>query len=84
MLHKCCFGLNTFWKIILETMFPKKSCVVTLLYMILYKKNASCLIFAYGEMYEYLAWKRKVSLNSFDSGFHGFIVLFGNTKDVLS
>ena len=45
-------------------------------------KNASCLIFAYGEMYEYLAWKRKVSLNSVDSGFHGFIVLFGNTKDV--
>ena len=45
-------------------------------------KNASCLISTYGEMHEYLAWKRKVSLNSFDSGFHGFIVLFGNTKDV--
>ena len=47
-------------------------------------KNALCLIFAYKEMHEYLAWKRKVSLNSFDRGFHGFIVLFGNTKDVLS
>ena len=47
-------------------------------------KNASCLIFAYGEMLEYLAWERKVSLNSFDGGFHGFIVLFRNTKDVLS
>ena len=39
---------------------------------------------AYGKMHEYLAWKRKVSLNLFDSGFHGFMVLFGNTKDVLS
>ena len=47
-------------------------------------KNALYLIVAYGEMHEYLAWKRKVSLNSFDSGFHGFIVLFGNTKEVLS
>ena len=47
-------------------------------------KSASCLIFAYGEMHEYLTWKRKVSLNSFDSGFHGFMVLLGNTKDVLS
>ena len=28
--------------------------------------------------------KKKVFLNSFESGFHGFIVLFGNTKDVLS
>ena len=38
MLHKSCFGLNTFWKIILETMFPKKSCVVTLLHVIIYEK----------------------------------------------
>ena len=51
-------------------------------YMWLYMKNASCLIFAYGEMHKHLAWERKVSLNSFDGGFHGFIVLFGNTKDV--
>ena len=42
MLHKCCFGLNKFWKIILETMFPKKSCVVTLLYVIIYEK---CIMF---------------------------------------
>ena len=47
-------------------------------------KNVSCLIFVYGEIHEYLAWKRKVSLKSFDSGFHGFMVLLGNTKDVLS
>ena len=39
---------------------------------------------AYREMPEYLAWKRKAYMNSFDSGFHGFMVLFGNTKDVLS
>ena len=38
---------------------------------------------AYREMPEYLAWKRKAYMNSFDSGFHGFMVLFGNTKDVL-
>ena len=38
---------------------------------------------AYGKMHEYLAWKRKVSLNLFDSGFHGFMVLFGITIDVL-
>ena len=25
---------------------------------------------AYGEMHEYLAWKRKASLNSLDNGFH--------------
>ena len=42
MLHKCCFGLNIFWKIILETMFPKKSCVVALLYVIIYEK---CIMF---------------------------------------
>ena len=62
-------------------MFPKKSCVVTLLYMIIYEK---CIMFniAYGEMHEYVARKRKLSLNSFDSGFHGFMVLFGNTKDI--
>ena len=42
MLHKSCFGLNTFWKIILETMFPKKSCVVTLLHVIIYEK---CIMF---------------------------------------
>ena len=39
---------------------------------------------AYGEMHEYLAWKRKASWNSFDNGVHGFMVLFGNTKDGLS
>ena len=38
----------------------------------------------YGKVHEHLAQKRKVSLNSFDSGFHGFVVLFGNAKDVLS
>ena len=31
----------------------------------------------YREMPEYLAWKRKAYMNSFDSGFHGFMVLFG-------
>ena len=49
---------------------------MTLLYMITYEK---CIMFniAYGEMHEYLTWKKKkVSLNSFDSGFHGFKVLF--------
>ena len=25
---------------------------------------------AYGEMHEYVAWKRKASLNSFDNSFH--------------
>ena len=35
-------------------------------------------------MHEYLAWKRLASLNSFDNGFHGFMVLFENTKDALS
>ena len=51
--------------------------------MTIYEK---CIMFniTYGEMHKYLAWERKVSLNSFDGGFHGFIVLFGNTKDVLS
>ena len=39
---------------------------------------------AYVKMHEHLAWKRQASLNLFDSGFYGFIVLFGNTKDVLS
>ena len=38
--------------------------------MIIYEKR---LIFniAYREMLEYLAWKGKTSLNSFDNGFHG-------------
>jgi len=53
--------------------------------MIIYAK---CFMFdiAYGEMqmHEYLAWERKSSMNSFDNGFHGFMVLLGNTKDVLS
>ena len=41
---------------------------------------------AYGEMqmHEYLARERKSSMNSFENGFHGFMVLLGNTKDVLS
>ena len=47
-------------------------------------KGTSCLIFAYGEMNEYLAWKRQVSLNFFDYGFYEFMVLFENTKDTLS
>ena len=43
--------------------------------MTIYKK---CIIFgiAYGEMHEYVSWKRQASLNSFDNGFHGFMVLF--------
>ena len=39
---------------------------------------------AYGEMNEYLAWKRKASWNFFNNGVHGFMVLFRNTKDILS
>jgi len=41
---------------------------VILLYMIIYEK---CIMYniAYGEIHEYLAWKRKASLNSFDNGF---------------
>ena len=55
--------------------FLKRYCVVTLLYMTIYKK---CIIFgiAYGEMHEYVSWKRQASLISFDNGFHGFMVLF--------
>ena len=53
-------------------------------YIWLYMKSASCLIFAYEEMHEYLAWKKQASLNSFDNGFHRFMVLFENTKDTLS
>ena len=50
---------------------------------IIYEK---CIVFniAHEEMHEYLHGKRKVSLNSFVSGFHGFMILFGNTKYVLS
>ena len=70
----------------MELCFFSKACrVVTLLYMIIYEK---CFMFdiAYGkmQMHEYLAWERKSSMNSFDNGFHGFMVLLGNTKDVLS
>ena len=39
-------------------------------------KSAYFLTFAYGEMREHLTWKIKASLNSFDNGFHGFMVLF--------
>ena len=38
----------------------------------------------YGDIHEYLTWKRQAFFNSFDSGFHGFMVLFGNTNDILS
>ena len=51
---------------------------------ILYIKSASCLIFSYGKMYEYLAWKRQASLNSFDNGFYEFMVLFENTSFILT
>ena len=37
--------------------------------MIIYEKHIIFNI-AFGEMHEYLAWKRKASLNSFDNGFH--------------
>ena len=47
-------------------------------------ESASCLIFVYGEMHEYLAWKRQASLNSFNNGFHGFMVLFEILRDLLS
>ena len=47
---------------------------MTLLYMITYEKFIMFNI-TYGEMHEYLTWKKKVYLNSFDSGFHGFVVL---------
>ena len=40
---------------------------------------------AYEEMHEYLTWKRKASWNFFNNGVHGlFMVLFRNTKDILS
>ena len=42
--------------------------------MIIYEKHIMFNI-AYGEMYEYLAWQRQASLNSFDNGFHEIIVL---------
>ena len=61
--------------------FPKKCCVVTILHMIIYEKRIMFDI-TYGDMHEYLTWKRQASLNSFDNGFHGFMILFGNTKDV--
>ena len=75
-------GQTHFGKLFVGLCFLKKLCAVTLLYMNIYEK---CIMFniAYGKMHEYLAWKRKVSLNLFDSGFHGFMVLFGNTIDVL-
>ena len=47
-------------------------------------KSASCLIFAYEEMHEYLAWKKQASLNSFDNGFHRFMVLFEYTSFYLN
>ena len=54
----------------MELYFPKKSHVVTELYMIIYEKHIIFNI-AFGEMHEYLAWEKKASLNSFDNGFHG-------------
>ena len=59
MLHKCCFWvIHILENYFVELCFLKKYCVVTLLYMIIYEK---CIIFgiAYGEMHEYLTWKRK-------------------------
>ena len=67
----------------MELCFPKKSHVVTLLYIIIYEKRIMFNI-AYRKMHEYLAWKRQASLNSFDGRFHGYMVLFENTKDALS
>ena len=68
-------GQVHFGKLFVKLCFLKRYCVVTLLYMTIYKK---CIIFgiAYGEMHEYVSWKRQASLNSFDNGFHGFMVLF--------
>ena len=57
---------NCLWKLY----FPKKGYVVTLMDVIIHKKGIMFNI-VYGEMHEYLAWKRKASLNSFDNGFHG-------------
>ena len=54
----------------MELYFPKKSHVVTELYMIIYEKHIIFNI-AFGEMHEYLAWEKKAPLNSFDNGFHG-------------
>ena len=48
----------------MELCFPKKSYVVTQLYMIIYEKHIMFNI-AYGEMHKYLAWKSRASLNSF-------------------
>ena len=47
--------------------------------MIIYE-SASCLILHIGKCMNIWHGKEK----NIDSGFHGFMVLFGNTKDVLS
>ena len=48
----------------MELYFSKNYCVVTLMYMTIYKK---CIMFniAYREMHEYFAWEKKASLIKF-------------------
>ena len=69
-------GQTHFKKLFVELCFLKKCCGVTLLYMIIYE-SASCLILHMGKCLNIWHGKEK------HIWIHGFMVLFGNTKDVL-